>query len=102
MIKSHIFLFTIMFIVSGCYMGPTTYEVFKKDRDLSIGHKLYPGLRDRKKIYDEEYDIYPVEYPKGCTFGYLVKRGDETRTIIGWKIISGEEYCKDQQAYTLI
>jgi len=100
--KNTLYLVIVMFMVSGCHMGPITYEVFKKDRDFSIGHPLYPGLRDRKKIYDEEYDIYPLEYPKGCTYGYLVKRDDEKKIIVGWKIISGEEYCKDQQAYALI
>ncbi|MDD3325328.1 MAG: hypothetical protein PHN38_09450 [Sulfurospirillaceae bacterium] len=85
----------------GCHMGPSTYEVFKKDRDLSIGRKLYSGLNDRKKFYDEEYDIYPVEYPQGCIFGYLVKKDDEKKIIVGWRIISGEEFCKDQQAYSL-
>lgn len=87
---------------TGCYMGPSTYEIFKKNMDLQIGRGLYPGMKDRKKIYDAEYDIYPAEYPKGCNWGYLVKRNDEKKTIVGWKIISGEEYCKEQQAYALI
>jgi hypothetical protein len=82
-------------------MGPTTYEVFERSRNLSIGDKLYPSLRDRKKFYSEKCDIYPIEYPEGCFFGYLVKRNDPTKTIVGWKIISGKEYCKQQQGYIL-
>jgi hypothetical protein len=97
----NLFLPVVLFMFSGCRMGPNTYEVFKKNRDLSIGDKLYHGMNDRKKIYDEEYDIYPAEYPKGCIWGYLVKRNDEKKTIVGWKIISGEEYCKQQQGYIL-
>lgn len=88
-------------LYTGCYMGPTTYEIFKKNMDLQIGRGLYPGMRDRKKFYNEKYDIYPAEHPKGCIWGYLVKRDDEKKTIIGWKIISGEEYCKEQQGYAL-
>ncbi|AFL68659.1 hypothetical protein [Sulfurospirillum barnesii] len=88
-------------IYTGCYMGASTYEIFKKNMDLQIGRGLYPGMKDRKKIYDGEYDIYSAEYPKGCNWGYLVKRNDEKKTIVGWKIISGEEYCKEQQAYSL-
>ena len=89
----------IPFFYAGCNMGPSTYKVFKKNMDLQIGHGLYTGMNDRKKMYDEQYDIYPAEYPKGCKWGYLVKKNTKKKTIVGWKIISGKEYCHDQQAY---
>jgi len=86
-------------IYTGCRMGPTTYEVFERQNNARIGGVVFPAMRDKEAIYDEEYYIYPIERPKGCFWGYLVKRNDEKKTIVGWKIISGEEYCKEQQAY---
>jgi hypothetical protein len=84
-------------------MGPATYEVFEKNMDLSVeyGAALYSGIKNREKVYNSEYYIYPVEHPKKCVWGYLVKRNDPKKTIVGWKIISGKENCKEQQGYIL-
>jgi len=91
----------IPLVYTGCRMGPTTYEVFERLNNARIGGVVFPAMRDKETIYDKEYYIYPIERPKGCIWGYIVKRSDEKKIIVGWRIISGEEFCKEQQAYSL-
>lgn len=95
--KNILLILTISVLLSGCYIGAASYEVFEKNRNLSIGHKLYSGLENRKQFYTEEFDIYPVEHPKGCIFGYITRKND--RNIIDWIILSGKEYCNARQAW---
>jgi hypothetical protein len=45
-------------------MGPTTYKVFERLNNARIGGVVFPAMRDREKIYDEEHYIYPIERPK--------------------------------------
>ena len=99
--KNILLALIILFVFSGCVTGPSTYEVWKRNMDLQIGYRLYSGMKNRKKFYNEEYSIYPAEYPKRCKWGYLVKNNDPEMKIVGWKILSGKEYCKDRQAWAL-
>lgn len=93
----------ILFGLSGCATGPATYEIFQKNLDMSIGDKLYPGLRNKdKKTYDKNHYIYILEYPKNCIFGYIVKKNDPEMKIVSWKIISGKKYCKEREETVLI
>lgn len=47
--------------------------------------------------YDDKYYIYiPISsYPKNCIYGYIVEKNYPYK-IVDWKIIAGEEYCKEQ------
>jgi len=94
-------------LFNGCYKGPSTYEVWKKNNDISIGMKLYKAetlykAEGKKKVYDKNHYIYIIEHPKNCIFGYLVKKNDKKRIRVDWVIISGKEYCKERQATVLI
>ena len=95
--RNTVFIALALIGLNGCYIGPATYEVFEKNRNISIGDKIYPGLKNKKQPYTEEFDIYPVEYIKGCVFGHITRKND--KTIIDWTILYGKEYCKEQQAY---
>ena len=93
--------------LSGCRTGPATYEVWKKNNDISIGMKLYKAetlykTEGKKKVYDKNHYIYIIEHPKNCIFGYLVKKNDKQRIRVDRVIISGKEYCKERQATVLI
>jgi len=97
----------LLVILNGCYVGPATYEVWKKNMDLGIGMKLYKAEKlyikeGKKKIYDKNHYIYIFEHPKNCIYGYLVKKNDQKRIRVDWIIISGKEYCKERQVTTLI
>ncbi len=37
---------------------------------------------------------------KGCVYGYLTNRDDKPEKVIGWIIISGKEFCKEQKNFT--
>lgn len=47
--------------------------------------------------YDNKHYIYipTSSYPKNCIYGYIVKKNYPYK-IVGWKILSGKEYCKEQ------
>ncbi|MDD2640466.1 MAG: hypothetical protein PHS65_05695 [Arcobacteraceae bacterium] len=99
-IKSFIFLFVISLLLSGCGIGVASYEVFERNRNHNIGNKalVYFNQKNRK-AYDKNHYIY--EYPKGCTFGFLTNRDNKEEKVVDWIILSGKEYCKEQEKWIL-
>ncbi|MBN1839438.1 MAG: hypothetical protein JW802_05280 [Campylobacterales bacterium] len=109
---NNVFLVVIVFMVSGCYMGAKTYEIFEKQNNGFIARKTsikpFAGYYIKKDYNETEY-IYIRDYERGrknipdeCVFGFITKKDDPKQIAIRWEIISGKEYCKEQQQYTLI
>ena len=99
----NIILFIIVSIVlSGCRMGPSTYEVFENNNNWNIGKSGIPNANPHlREIYSEDKYIYIFRNsPKGCVYGYLTNRDDKPEKVIGWIIISGKEFCKEQKNFT--
>lgn len=101
--RNIILALAISIFFSGCYIGVASYEVFERDRNYHIGLDHIPKSfgPDSRNIYSEDKYIYISERPKGCHYGYLTNRDDKPEKVIGWIIISGKEYCKEQQAWAL-
>ncbi|MBR8461553.1 hypothetical protein KDE12_01650 [Campylobacter sp. faydin G-105] len=95
-----IILSTIFLIgLSGCYIGPATYEVFKKNNDISIGNSFIPLMNSKyREIYDENRYIY-IARNKGCVYGFLTNRDDKPEVVQEWIILSGKEHCKERQRW---
>ncbi len=98
-----ILILMVSFMLNGCYIGPATYEIFEQTVNLNAYHIFNPKTTKlEREIYDKDKYIYITrDYPfaPGCVFGYLTNRDDKPEKVIGWIIISGKEYCKEQQAY---
>jgi thioredoxin-related protein len=102
-IKIFIFIFVISLLLSGCYIGSPSYEVFERNNNWNIGKPHLPKLNPNlKKIYSEDRYIYILEFPKGCVVGYLTNRDDNPEVVQEWFIISGKEYCKDTETFILL
>ena len=87
--------------LNGCYVGPATYEVFENNNNWNIGKSYTPNANKKfREIYSEDKYIYKFkgDDPR-CIFGHLTNRDDKPEKVIGWIIISGKEFCKEQQAY---
>ena len=97
--KNIILIFIASILLNGCYMGSATYEVFEKNMNLNIGDSFIPKMNYKfREIYSEDKYIYKGK--KGqCEYGYLTNRDDKPEVVQEWIIISGKEYCKEQQAY---
>ena len=106
-IKNFIFIFIISLLLSGCGIGAKSYEVFERNRDINIGNKMLG--RDKflqKKEYDNKHYIYIYnnilpDLDGRCVFGYIVEKNDPKQISIDWEILSGKEYCKEQQKWIL-
>lgn len=107
---NNLFLFIIVFIVSGCYMGAATYGIFERQNESVIKNKismLSPKLAYIKQDYNKEEYVYIRDsdriknIPDECIFGFITKKDDPKQIAIRWEIISGKEYCKEQQQYSL-
>jgi hypothetical protein len=49
-----------------------------------------------KEMHDENRYIYKFNGDDlRCVYGYLTNRDENPEKVIGWIIISGEEYCKE-------
>jgi len=99
--RNIIFIFTITVFLGGCRIGPTTYEEFVHQRNWTVKTIDIPRANPRlREIYSEDKYIYRFEYPKGCHFGYLTNRDGKPEKVIGWIILSGKEFCKQQRNFT--
>ena len=92
-------------IFSGCHIGRPSYEAFKEGRDFFLiptNSKIILRLENRREIYDENRYIYKFkgDDPR-CIYGYLTNKDDKPEKVIGWIILSGKEYCKERQAWSL-
>ncbi|MDR1555268.1 MAG: hypothetical protein LBS39_04485, partial [Campylobacteraceae bacterium] len=84
---------------SGCadHVRTQSYELFKENKNLIIGGSLIPEMnKDRREVYSEDRYIYKFETPPKCFFGYLTNKDENPEKVVGWVILSGEEYCKQQ------
>jgi hypothetical protein len=96
-----IFIPISIFIFNGCYAGTYTYETFEYNRNSNIGWAGIPNANKKyREVYSEDKYIYKYERPKGCHYGYLTNRDDKPEKVIGWIILSGKEYCKEQKNYS--
>ncbi|MDR1460789.1 MAG: hypothetical protein LBI78_04020 [Campylobacteraceae bacterium] len=89
----------VLFGLSGCspYVTTQSYELFEENKNLTIGGSHIPNMnKQRREIYSEDKYIYIFETPPKCIFGYLTNRDEKEEKIIGWVILSGEEFCKQQ------
>jgi hypothetical protein len=87
--------------LGGCYppqyVNPQSYRLFKENKDLSIGGSLIPEMNQhRREIYSEDKYIYKFEAPPKCVFGYLTNKDDKPEKVIGWVILSGKDFCRQQ------
>ena len=99
----NIVLFIILLIgFAGCPYGEPTYETFEYHRDWNVKNIDIPRVNPRlREIYSEDKYIYIFKNsPKGCVIGYLTNRDDKPEKVIGWIIISGKEFCKEQKNFT--
>lgn len=48
-------------------------------------------------MYEKNYYLYIVEYPKNCIFGYITDKNDTKQIIKNWILISGKKFCKEQE-----
>ena len=109
----------ILFL-NTCKMGPATYETFKRNLDISVdsGSTFFADFKNRKnankfyikKTYNENLDIFVAtphnniidDIHPNCVWGFLVDKNHPKKPIVGWKILSGKEYCKEQKSYTIL
>lgn len=95
--RLNIIFLAILFMISGCAYKSATYEQFERSRNIHIGYSLIPNANKKnREIYSENKYIYKMERPKNCIYGYLTNRDGNPEKVIGWIIISGKEYCKEQ------
>ncbi|MBR8465356.1 hypothetical protein KDE13_03125 [Campylobacter sp. faydin G-140] len=100
-VKDIVLSASILIVLGGCYIGPATYEVFKKNNDISIGKSFIPLMNSKfREIYDENRYIYIVRSnPEGCVYGFLTNRDDKPEVVQEWIILSGKEHCKHRQEW---
>jgi hypothetical protein len=93
-------LMICLFGLGGCYSSPyvfESYKFFKENKDLSIGGSHIPKMNQhRREIYSEDKYIYKFEAPSRCVFGYLTNKDDKPEKVIGWVILSGKDFCRQQ------
>ena len=85
-------------------MGPSTYEIFEYTMNFNVGWSGIPNANPHlREIYSEDKYIYIFRNnPNGCVYGFLTNRDDKPEKVIGWIIISGKEFCKQQRSYRLV
>ena len=103
-VKKILILLIVMVGLSGCYIGPASYEVFVSNRNLNIGDSFIPIMNPKlRQIYDENRYIYIFEHIiEGCVYGYLTNRDDKPEVVQEWIILSGKENCKITESFVLI
>ena len=102
-----LFLLMIVFMISGCYMGAKNYDVFSGLNNSIIQNKTSFNSYLRgyiKENYNNELYIYirndnQRNVPKECVYGFLTKKNDPKQIAIDWVIVSGEEFCNNQQKW---
>ena len=62
-VKKILILLIVMVGLSGCYIGPASYEVFVSNRNLNIGDSFIPIMNPKlRQFYDENSYIYIRTY----------------------------------------
>jgi thioredoxin-related protein len=97
----NLFLFVMLFIFSGCRMGPTMYEVFERKMNFNVGKSFIPHMNKQyREIYSNDKYIYIFEDGQ-CVYGFLTNRDGKPEKVVDWIILSGKKYCKEQQQWIL-
>jgi hypothetical protein len=98
-VSNFILILLVIICFCGCYAGPATYEVFERNMNFNIGTALIPKtVPEKREIYSDDKYIYKGRIGQ-CNYGFLTNRDDKPEKVIGWIILSGKEFCKEQQAY---
>ncbi|QCD45671.1 hypothetical protein CMUC_1930 [Campylobacter mucosalis CCUG 21559] len=98
---NNLLIVIILFLISGCEIGPSTHEIFLENFNYEKGQSYLPKINiKRREIYDENRYIYKLEYPTGCHFAFLTNRDDKPEVVQEIIILSGKEYCKMRKKYT--
>ena len=93
--------------MTGCRMGPNTYEVFEDNKNSLV--KLQPSMDvfsgyDRTDFNETMYIYIRNTHERAidtrCQYGFRTKKNDPDQRPLDWIIISGKEYCKQQQLWT--
>ena len=99
--KNILLILTISVLLSGCYIGAASYEVFEKNMNFNVGDSFIPKMNYKfREIYSEDKYIY-IGKKGQCEYGFLTNRDNNPEKVIGWIVISGKEYCKEKQAWSL-
>jgi hypothetical protein len=110
-INNILIIIVILFGFSGCTMkvGKPSYDKFKRTMD-SLIYYYNPSIAPKylskcfiKKRYSQNLDIYirknesmcDKNIPPKCIFALIVNK--QNKKIINWKIISGKQFCKEQE-----
>ncbi|CUU90197.1 Uncharacterised protein [Campylobacter hyointestinalis subsp. hyointestinalis] len=102
--QNFVFIMSLLVVFSGCAIGPATYENFVKKMELN--KKMWTPneymIKNFREIYSEDKYIYVFRNTiNGCVYGYLTNRDGKPERVIDWIILSGKEYCKERQRWTL-
>ena len=97
-IKNIILVLLPLFLLSGCYIGSPSYEVFERNMKANIGNSNIPLTHKNKKVYSEDRYIY-ISKRGQCEYGFLTNRDDKPEVVIDWILLSDKEYCKQQQKW---
>ncbi|MCG3670086.1 hypothetical protein L5F33_07430 [Aliarcobacter butzleri] len=55
-------ILTISVLLSGCYIGAASYEVFEKNMNFNVGDSFIPKMNYKfREIYSEDKYIYREE-----------------------------------------
>lgn len=105
----NIFLIVILlFGFNGCGIGSHTYEIFKKDNDSvlergSTNMSYFVKYYEKKEYNNNQYiyikNNFKRDISEKCVYGFIVNKDDPKQKAIGWKVLSGKEYCKQQQQW---
>jgi hypothetical protein len=88
-----------------------SYTIFNKLNNSFIKNKI--SFKSYNKYWIKYYtkkELNPENYiyiknndqrkvPKECVYDFITKKNNPKQIIINWKIISGKEYCKEQQQW---
>ena len=101
-VKKILILLIVMVGLSGCYIGPASYEVFVNNMESNMRNwtPTEYAIKNSREIYDENRYIYIFRHnPEGCIHGILTNRDDKPEKAVGWIILSGKENCKERQGW---
>ncbi|MGD9554058.1 MAG: hypothetical protein AB7V28_06645 [Arcobacteraceae bacterium] len=100
--RNIILILLTLIVFTGCRYGEPTYEEFVHQRNFNAKYMDIPKVIPQyREIYSEDKYIYIYKNShKGCVYGYLTNRDNNPEKVIGWIILSGKEYCKEQKNFT--
>jgi hypothetical protein len=104
---NNLLLLMIVLSISGCYIGSKSYDIFSELNNSIIQNKTsfnsYLGGYVKENYSDELY-IYirnnnKRNIPEECIYGFITKKDDPKQIAIDWIILSGKEFCNNQQQW---